>query len=186
MKRKLLLGLVVILCFTGCAHKDVTRDGFESFGADIFQNFIYSVSKNVILREIVSVGENLTQDEVGRVILSNRQILFTTSAYGRAQNASADRIDVSFEEVEGGVKPVLSFTFDPKDKDKRYFLAFKPEEVKLVDRQGSYGFIKRMGNVIEYNGKKYLVEYEGVDVPYLRQKLHIKIVDETRAVKGLR
>ena len=196
MKRKILFGLVVILSFTGCVHIDVTQEGFESYGAEIYQNFVYFVSRDVILRETVvpGVGDHVTQDDTGKVTLINREIhIESKKTRGRVLNATSDRFDVAFEELPGGIKPVLTFRLNPADKKKRYFIdTSTQEEVKLVDEKGEFGYISIKGYVISYNDKRHVIDSidninnAGEKIPYLVQKLDIKIINETRIVRGLR
>jgi len=124
MKRKILLGLTVVFCFTGCVHTmDVTQEGFESFGSDIYQNFVYYVSKDVILRETVplGVGDHVAQDSSSRVTLFNREIIITRRSRGRVQSATSDKFEVAFEELPGGDRPVITFRLDPEDEKKTIF-----------------------------------------------------------------
>jgi len=187
VSRKILLILAVISCFTGCVNlKDVTQDGLESYGADLFQNFVYFISKDIILRETVDIGTNLIQNNSSDVILFNREIRLSSKTRGRVKNVSSQKIEVAFEELPGEIRPTITFIQNPNDKHKRYYIDFTMSEVILVDQKGIYGYIKKSGPVISYNGTKYLLIYNGQDTPYLLQDLDIKIINEYRKIRGLR
>jgi len=189
MKRKVLLGLVVVFCFSGCTTP-VTQKGFESLGSDIYENFVYFVSKDVFLRESVTMGEgdHVTQNDAGKVILIKREIIITTSTRGRVVNASATKFDVAFEELpEGGGRPYITFIQDPNDSKKRYFIdTSNVRLVNLVKEQGEYGYITKSGPIIPYIDRRYLIEFNGAEPPFLIQKLDIGVKGESRKVKGLR
>jgi hypothetical protein len=186
--RKILLVLTVISCFTECVNlKDVTQEGLESYGAELFQNFVYFISKDIILRETVEPGANLTQDDAGNVLLFNREINLSRRTRGRVKNVSAQRIEVAFEELPGETRPILTFKQNPKDEQKRYFIDYKwSDDVILVDPKGDFGYIKTKGPVISYNGVKYLLIFNGDELPCLIQDLNIKIINEYRQMRGLR
>jgi len=188
MKRKILFGLVIISCFSGCTTA-VTQKGFDSFGSDIYQNFVYYVSQDVTLREtvVMGVGDHVTQDDSGKVILINREIVITRKSRGRVQNATSTKFEVAFEELPGEIKPVITFNLNPADEKKRYFIDTSTwREVNLVDQRGEYGYISVSGNVISYNDKRHLIVYAGKEAPYLIQELNIGIRNETRKATGLR
>jgi len=188
--RKILLVLTVILCLTECVNlKDVTQEGFESYGADLFQNFVYFISKDIILRETVDTKTNPPiQNDSGNVILLNREISLSRKTRGRVQNVSSNKIEVTFEELPGEIRPTITFKQNSRDKQKRYFIDFTLEDVNLVDQTGPFGYITlKKRPVISYNGTKYLLIYNKPDEPpYLTQDLDIKIINEYRRMRGLR
>jgi len=154
--RKILLVLTIISCFTKCVNlKDVTQEGLESYGADLFQNFVYFISKDIILRETVDIGANLTQNDSGGVIIFNKEINLSRKTRGRVKSVSSQKIEVVFEELPGNIRPTLAFKQNPKDK--RYYIdSTWCNDVILVDQKGSYGYITTKGYVVSYNGTKYL------------------------------
>ena len=198
--RKILLVLTVISCFTECKTPEpVTQRGLESYGAALFQNFVYFISKDITLIETVELGTNLTQNDSGDVILYNREISLSQKTPGRfVKKVSSSKIEICFEELPDGIRPTITFIRDPYDK--RYYIEstmrdviivdkVKDDKVNKVDNEGrKYGYRKiKDGRVILYNGTNYLLLCEKPkEIPYLKQDLNIKIIDEYRKMPGLR
>jgi hypothetical protein len=186
MKQKTVLILLAVVLFAGCSHlQEATQESFESMGEGIFANFVFYVSKDIMLREIVDLGGNLEQTGTGTVTLFNREVLLNHTTHGRVLRATHDRLDVAFEELEGGTKPTISFVQKTDSTDKRYYIDFTMSDVVLVDEKGAYGYIKKAGPVISYNNSKYLIVYSGEEVPYLLHDLDIRIKNESRSIHGL-
>jgi hypothetical protein len=232
--RKILLVLTVILYFTECVNlKDVTQEGLDSYGADLYQNFVYFISEDITLRKTVPIkdsgeldtGTIMAQNDSGNVTLFNRHISLSKRTRGRVKKVSPQKFEVAFEELPGETRPPI-ITFKqklndkqepndkqkpnnkqepndkqkpnnkqkPNDKQERYFIDCTWEKVViLVDQKGRYGFINKEGYVISYNGIKYLLQHGNEEViqktdelPYLKQDLNIKIINEYRNMRGLR
>jgi len=202
--RKILLVLTVISCFTECVNlKEVTQEGLDSYGADLFQNFVYFISENITLRKTVPIKDSgeldtsdiLAQNDSGDVTLFNRHISLSKKTRGRVKRVLSQKFEVAFEELPGKTKsPIITFKQKSNDKQERYYIDCTWEKVViLVDQKGRYGFINKEGYVISYNGIKYLLGHDDEKViekteelPYLIQDLNIKIINEYRKMPGLR
>jgi len=189
MKQKVIFGLLIIYCLSGCTVA-VTQKGFDSFGADIYRNFVYYVSKDLVLRATIEnavSGDHVSVDNSGKIILTNREIILTRGTRGRIENVTSTRFDVAFEELPGGERPYLTFIQNPKDSKKRYFLdTSNVRVVDFVDEKGEYGFSSTKGPVVPYDDRKYLALYNGEEPPYLIQVLDIAVRTESRKMRGLR
>ena len=178
----------VMVLISGCATRiGVTPEVLETVGHELFSNFRFYVSKDIVLRRKVILGEHLEQTGPGTITVSNFEINLRRSTIGRFQrDVPPDRLEIFFEELPDGNRPTLTFLRDIKGGTERYFIETMPGEGFIVDAMGTYGYAKIQGDIVTYNGVEYFLFFIGNEKPFLLQELDVSVINQSREMRGMR
>jgi len=165
----------------------VTQALYTTLGQNIFSQFRFYISQDVVLTEVIPPDIKTDKDNtLVKITNFNNVINIKCSTPGRVQGYATDeKLEIAFEKLKNGTKPTISFVQKHSERnDGRYYFEYTVENWLVMDKDGRY--ITRRGPGIQYNDRTYLLEFKGIKEPFLLYNQDVNVKQSNKTMTGLR